>query len=302
MLKRLPAFVLILAVLTSCVPATPTAAPVFTATSTFETAPVNWWKDAVFYEIFVRSFYDSDGDGIGDFNGITAKLDYLNDGDSATDTDLGITGIWLMPIFPSPSYHGYDVTDYYGVNPQYGTMDDFQEFLDEAHRRGLQVITELVINHTSDQHQWFQKSRTDPRGEFGDFYVWSDTDQRYQEVRIIFIDTERSNWTWDPVRQQYFWHRFFSHQPDLNFENPKVIGALFDVVRFWLDQGIDGFRADAIPYLYEEEGTNCENLPATHEFLRRLRTMVDESYPGRVIIAEANQPPNEVVDGGGSRH
>ncbi|WP_024367203.1 maltose alpha-D-glucosyltransferase, partial [Arthrobacter sp. TB 26] len=201
------------------------------------------------------------------------------------------------PFFQSPLRDGgYDISDYNSVLDEFGTISDFKRLVAEAHARGVRVIIDLPLNHTSDQHPWFQESRKDPDGPFGDFYVWSDTDEKYEDARIIFVDTEESNWTFDPIRRQFFWHRFFSHQPDLNFENPKVIDALFDVVRFWLDQGIDGFRADAIPYLFEEEGTNCENLPQTHEFLRKLRKMVDESYPGRVIIAEANQPPAEVVE------
>lgn len=248
-----------------------------------------WYRKAVFYEVLVRGFADGNGDGSGDFHGLIEKLDYLQ--------WLGVDCLWLPPFFQSPLRDGgYDISDYNSVLDEFGTISDFKRLVAEAHARGVRVIIDLPLNHTSDQHPWFQESRKDPDGPFGDFYVWSDTDEKYQDARIIFVDTEESNWTFDPIRRQFFWHRFFSHQPDLNFENPRVIDALFDVVRFWLDQGIDGFRADAIPYLYEEEGTNCENLPATHEFLRRLRKMVDENYPGRVIIAEANQPPNEVVE------
>jgi maltose alpha-D-glucosyltransferase/alpha-amylase len=267
----------------------------FTPKSTFElNAPglqhdPLWYRKAVFYEVLVRGFADANGDGSGDFHGLIEKLDYLQ--------WLGVDCLWLPPFFQSPLRDGgYDISDYNSVLDEFGTISDFKRLVAEAHARGVRVIIDLPLNHTSDQHPWFQESRKDPDGPFGDFYVWSDTDEKYQDARIIFVDTEESNWTFDPIRRQFFWHRFFSHQPDLNFENPKVIDALFDVVRFWLDQGIDGFRADAIPYLYEEEGTNCENLPATHEFLRKLRKMVDESYPGRVIIAEANQPPNEVVE------
>ncbi|MDQ0754200.1 maltose alpha-D-glucosyltransferase [Arthrobacter sp. B3I4] len=252
-----------------------------------------WYRKAVFYEVLVRGFADGNGDGSGDFHGLIEKLDYLQ--------WLGVDCLWLPPFFQSPLRDGgYDISDYNSVLDEFGTISDFKRLVAEAHARGVRVIIDLPLNHTSDQHPWFQESRKDPDGPFGDFYVWSDTDEKYQDARIIFVDTEESNWTFDPIRRQFFWHRFFSHQPDLNFENPKVIDALFDVVRFWLDQGIDGFRADAIPYLFEEEGTNCENLPATHEFLRQLRRMVDESYPGRVIIAEANQPPAEVVEYFGS--
>ncbi|MEQ4520161.1 maltose alpha-D-glucosyltransferase [Pseudarthrobacter sp. B907] len=267
----------------------------FTPKQTFElNAPglqhdPHWYRKAVFYEVLVRGFADGNGDGSGDFHGLIEKLDYLQ--------WLGVDCLWLPPFFQSPLRDGgYDISDYNSVLDEFGTISDFKRLVAEAHARGVRVIIDLPLNHTSDQHPWFQESRKDPDGPFGDFYVWSDTDEKYQDARIIFVDTEESNWTFDPIRRQFFWHRFFSHQPDLNFENPKVIDALFDVVRFWLDQGIDGFRADAIPYLFEEEGTNCENLPATHEFLRQLRRMVDESYPGRVIIAEANQPPAEVVE------
>ncbi|MET3812465.1 maltose alpha-D-glucosyltransferase [Arthrobacter sp. UYEF3] len=252
-----------------------------------------WYRKAVFYEVLVRGFADGNGDGSGDFHGLIEKLDYLQ--------WLGVDCLWLPPFFQSPLRDGgYDISDYNSVLDEFGTISDFKRLVAEAHARGVRVIIDLPLNHTSDQHPWFQESRKDPDGPFGDFYVWSDTDEKYQDARIIFVDTEESNWTFDPIRRQFFWHRFFSHQPDLNFENPKVVDALFDVVRFWLDQGIDGFRADAIPYLFEEEGTNCENLPQTHEFLRKLRKMVDESYPGRVIIAEANQPPAEVVEYFGS--
>ncbi|KRF09405.1 trehalose synthase [Arthrobacter sp. Soil782] len=249
----------------------------------------HWYRKAVFYEVLVRGFADANGDGSGDFTGLIDKLDYLQ--------WLGVDCLWLPPFFKSPLRDGgYDIADYYDVLDEFGSLSDFKRLVAEAHARGVRVIIDLPLNHTSDKHQWFEESRTDPDGPYGDFYVWSDTDEKYQDARIIFVDTEESNWTFDPVRRQFFWHRFFSHQPDLNFENPKVTEALFDVVRFWLDQGIDGFRADAIPYLFEEEGTNCENLPATHAFLKELRAMVDENYPGRVIIAEANQMPDEVVE------
>ena len=249
----------------------------------------SWHKKAVFYEVSVRAFTDSNGSGSGDFTGLIGRLDYLQ--------WLGVDCLWLPPFYASPLRDGgYDVSDYCSVLPEFGTMPDLVELVSQSHARGLRVIVDLVMNHTSDQHPWFQASRSDPTGPYGDFYVWSDTDQRYLDARIIFVDTETSNWTFDPVRRQYFWHRFFNHQPDLNFENPDVQEAMFDVVRFWMQRGVDGFRLDAIPYLFEEEGTNCENLPATHEFLRRLRTMVDTEFPGRIMLAEANQWPREVVD------
>src|SRR5690606_16285218 len=237
----------------------------------FTRAPL-WYKDAVIYELRVGSFADSNDDGIGDFRGLTSRLEYLQ--------DLGVTAIWLLPFYPSPGKDdGYDIADYYDVDPTTGPLDDFREFLEEAHRRGLYVITELVVNHTSDQHPWFQRARRAPPGSIErNFYVWSDTADRYKEARIIFKDFERSNWQWDDVAQAYYWHRFYSHQPDLNFDNPAVHEAVFDVVDFWLDMGVDGLRLDAIPYLYEREGTNCENLPETHEFLRKLRRHVDEKY------------------------
>lgn len=253
----------------------------------------DWHRKAVFYEVLVRAFADSNGDGVGDLSGLIDKLDYLQ--------WLGIDCLWVPPFFKSPLKDGgYDISDYEDVLDEFGTLGDFRRLVSEAHARGLRVIIDLPMNHTSDQHHWFQESRRDPDGPFGDFYVWSDTDEKYQDARIIFIDTEESNWSFDPVRRQFFWHRFFSHQPDLNFENPAVHEAMFNVVRFWLDVGVDGFRADAIPYLYEEDGTNCENLPGTHDFLRDLRALVDKEYPGRIIIAEANQPPAEVVEYFGS--
>jgi maltose alpha-D-glucosyltransferase/alpha-amylase len=248
-----------------------------------------WFKSAVFYEVLVRSFQDSSDDGVGDLRGITDRLDYLQ--------WLGVDCLWLPPFFPSPQRDGgYDVADYTGVAEELGTIEDFKTLLDGAHSRGMRLIIDFVMNHTSDQHPWFQASRSDPTGPYGDFYVWSDTDDQYSDVRIIFVDTEASNWTWDPVRQQYFWHRFYSHQPDLNFDNPAVHTAIFQALSFWLDLGIDGFRLDAVPYLYERAGTNGENLPETHEFLRTVRKYVDDNYPGRVILAEANQWPTDVVD------
>ncbi|MFL1381108.1 MULTISPECIES: maltose alpha-D-glucosyltransferase [unclassified Nocardiopsis] len=253
------------------------------------TGDPHWYKNAVFYEVLARGFHDSNGDGTGDLAGLVRKLDYLQ--------WLGIDCIWLLPMYESPLRDGgYDISDYFKILPEFGTTADFVELLDEAHRRGVRVITDLVMNHTSDQHPWFKASREDPDGPYGDFYVWSDTKERYEDARIIFVDTETSNWTYDEVRGQYYWHRFFSHQPDLNFENPAVQEAILEVLRYWLDLGIDGFRLDAVPYLYEREGTNCENLKETHEFLKRVRAEVDRLYPGRVLLSEANQWPSEVVD------
>jgi maltose alpha-D-glucosyltransferase / alpha-amylase len=253
----------------------------------------DWYKRALFYEVQIRGFHDSNGDGTGDLRGLTEKLDYLQ--------WLGIDCVWLLPIYESPLRDGgYDIADYLQVLPEFGDLGDFVELIDAAHRRGMRIIADLVLNHTSDQHPWFQASRSDPDGPYGDFYVWSDDNERYKEARIIFVDTETSNWTWDPLRQQYFWHRFFSHQPDLNFENPAVQDAMLEVLRFWLDLGIDGFRLDAIPYLFEDEGTNCENLPRTHDFLKRVRKEVDTLYPDKVLLAEANQWPADVVEYFGS--
>ena len=249
----------------------------------------DWYKRAVFYEVLVRAFFDSNNDGTGDIKGLTAKLDHIK--------WLGADCIWLPPFYDSPLRDGgYDISDYRTVLPEFGSTKDFVILLDEAHKRGIRVITDLVLNHTSDQHPWFQESRRNPDGPYGDFYVWSDEDTAYSDARIIFVDSETSNWTHDPVRGQFYWHRFFSHQPDLNFENPAVQDAMLDVLRFWLDLGIDGFRLDAVPYLYEEEGTNCENLPRTHEFLRRVRKVVDDEFPDRVLLAEANQWPADVVE------
>ncbi len=248
-----------------------------------------WFRTAVFYEVLVRAFGDSTGSGEGDFAGIVNRLDYLQ--------WLGIDCLWIPPFYASPLRDGgYDIADYTAVLPEFGTLPEFRELVTQAHARGIRIITDLVINHTSDQHAWFQASRSDPQGPYGDFYVWSDTDDKYTDARIIFIDTEVSNWTFDTVRRQFFWHRFFGHQPDLNFENEAVHEALFDVVRFWMDMGIDGFRLDAIPYLYEEEGHNGENHPRTYEFVKKIRALVDAEYPGRILLAEANQPPREVVD------
>jgi maltose alpha-D-glucosyltransferase/alpha-amylase len=247
-----------------------------------------WYRTAVFYEVMIRSFSDSDGSGSGDLRGLIQRLDYLQ--------WLGIDCLWLPPFYPSPLRDGgYDVSDYTAVAAQYGTIEDFTELVAAAHERGIRVVVDLVMNHSSDQHPWFQASRSDPEGPYGDFYVWSDDPTKYQDARIIFVDTETSNWTFDPVRRQYFWHRFFSHQPDLNFDNPRVVEAMHDVARFWLRLGVDGFRLDAVPYLYERDGTNCENLPETHRFLRDLRAMIDREFPGRIMLAEANQWPEDVV-------
>jgi maltose alpha-D-glucosyltransferase/alpha-amylase len=239
--------------------------------------------------VLVRGFHDSNGDGTGDLRGLTSRLDYLQ--------WLGIDCVWLLPIYNSPLRDGgYDISDFTSILPEFGVLGDFVELVDQAHERGMRVIADLVMNHTSDAHPWFQASRSDPEGPYGDFYVWSDTDERYADARIIFVDTEASNWTYDPVRGQYYWHRFFSHQPDLNYENPRVQDSMLEVLRFWLDLGIDGFRLDAVPYLYEREGTNCENLKETHEYLKRVRAEVDRLYPDRVLLAEANQWPADVVE------
>jgi maltose alpha-D-glucosyltransferase/alpha-amylase len=246
-----------------------------------------WYKDAVFYQVYVRAFRDSNGDGHGDIKGLTQKLDYLQ--------ELGIDCIWLMPLYPSPlKDDGYDIADYYNIADTFGTLEDFKNLLEAAHARNLRIIMDLVLNHTSDQHPWFQASRADRHSPYRDYYVWSDTDQKYQAARIIFIDTEPSNWTWDEVAGQYFWHRFYASQPDLNYDNPGVQQEMFKVASFWLDLGIDGFRADAVPYLFEREGTNCENLPETHAYLKKLRAFLDEKYPGRILLCEANQWPEDV--------
>jgi maltose alpha-D-glucosyltransferase/alpha-amylase len=248
-----------------------------------------WYKDAIIYQLHVKAFFDADDDGIGDFRGLRQKLDYLH--------DLGVTALWLLPFYPSPLRDdGYDISDYRNIHPAYGRMADFKAFVREAHRRDLRVITELIVNHTSDQHPWFQRARrAKPRSSWRDFYVWSDTDQKFLDTRIIFLDTEKSNWAWDPVAQAYYWHRFYSHQPDLNFDNPRVFRAVAEVMRFWLDRGVDGMRLDAVPYLIEREGTNNENLPETHEILRRLRRELDHRYGDRMLLAEANQWPEDVL-------
>jgi maltose alpha-D-glucosyltransferase/alpha-amylase len=246
-----------------------------------------WYKDAVFYELPVKAYSDANGDGIGDFPGLVSRLDHVQ--------GLGVNCLWLLPMYPSPFRDdGYDISDYCAVHPDYGTLDDFRAFLRAAHDRGLRVITELVLNHTSDQHPWFKEARAAQDGPRRDFYVWSDTDDRYRGARIIFRDTEMSNWAWDPVSKAYYWHRFFSHQPDLNYDNPAVREEIWNVMRFWLETGVDGFRVDAVPYLVEREGTSCENLPETHAVLRRLRQRLDEEFPGRMMLAEANMWPEEV--------
>ncbi|MCU1678871.1 MAG: trehalose synthase [Frankiales bacterium] len=248
-----------------------------------------WYKRAVFYEVLIRGFGDSNADGTGDIRGLIQRLDYLQ--------WLGVDCLWLLPIYGSPLRDGgYDISDFMAILPEFGDLGDFVQLIDEAHTRGMRVIADLVMNHTSDQHPWFQASRADPTGPFGDFYVWSDTDELYKDARIIFVDTEKSNWSWDPVRGQYYWHRFFNHQPDLNFENEAVQEAMIEVLRFWMDLGIDGFRLDAVPYLFEEDGTNCENLPRTHEYLKRVRKEIDALYEDKVLLAEANQWPSDVVE------
>lgn len=250
----------------------------------------DWYKDAVFYEVFARAFCDSNGDGIGDLRGLASKLDYVK--------DLGVDCLWLLPIYPSPlGDDGYDIADFYGIHPDYGAVADLRHLVDEAHARDLRVIADLIPNHTSDQNPWFQASRDPAHPEhdkYRDWYVWSPTDERYQDARIIFLDYEASNWTWDPVRGEFFWHRFFHHQPDLNYDNPEVQQEMLDIVRYWLDQGVDGFRVDAVPYLYEREGTNCENLPETHAYLKRMRAFVDDYAPGTLLLSEANQWPEDV--------
>src|SRR5437762_3119331 len=247
-----------------------------------------WYKDAIIYQAHVKAFFDSNNDGIGDFQGLTQKLDYLQ--------SLGVTCLWLLPFFPSPlKDDGYDISDYRSVHPSYGTLDDFKNFVRAAHDRGIKILIELVVNHTSDQHPWFQRARHAPPGSpEREFYVWSDTDTRFAETRIIFTDTEKSNWTFDPLARQYYWHRFFSHQPDLNHNNPAVVDAVIDVMMFWLDLGVDALRLDAVPYLCVREGTNNENLPETHAVLKRMRRELDAAYPNRMLLAEANQWPSDV--------
>ncbi|MBA3275490.1 MAG: maltose alpha-D-glucosyltransferase [Chloroflexia bacterium] len=252
-----------------------------------------WFKDAVFYEAPIKSFFDSTGDGIGDLAGMTERLDYIR--------DLGVDCIWLLPMYPSPGLDdGYDIADFVSVHSDVGTIEDFRVFMETAHSKGLRVVADLVMNHTSDQHPWFQEARSSPDSPHRDYYVWSDDPEQYTGVRIIFTDTNVSNWTYYQKAGQYYWHRFFSHQPDLNYDHPEVHREMLDVCRFWLELGLDGFRCDAVPYLYEREGTICENLPETHEFLAKLRRVVDDEFPGTVLLAEANQWPSDVVEYFGS--
>ena len=246
-----------------------------------------WYKDAIFYEVYVRAFKDSNGDGHGDLRGLIEKLDYIQ--------DLGVTCLWLLPVYPSPlKDDGYDISNYYEIHPNYGTLADFQYLLDETHKRGMRLIMDLVLNHTSDQHPWFRAARSNPKSVFHDYYVWSDTDEKFAGARIIFLDTEKSNWTWDEQAGAFYWHRFFASQPDLNYDNPRVQQEMLNILCFWLDLGVDGFRADAVPYLFEREGTNCENLPETHRFLKKIRRYINKHYPGRILLAEANQWPEDV--------
>ncbi len=257
-----------------------------------------WYKNAVFYEISVRAFKDSDGDGRGDLRGLTEKLDYLQ--------TLGVDCIWIMPIYPSPLRDdGYDIADYYSVDSAYGSLDQLKVMIEAAHQRNIRIVMDLVLNHTSDAHPWFQASRSDRNSPYRDYYVWNDDNKKYADVRIIFSDVEKSNWTWDEKAGQYFWHRFYSTQPDLNFDNPKVQDEMLNVVRFWLSMGIDGFRVDAPTYLFEREGTNCESLPETHAYLKRIRSMMDAEFPEAIMLAESNQWPRELAqyfDGGDEFH
>ncbi len=251
------------------------------------TVAKDWYKDAVIYQLHVRSFCDSNADGIGDFVGLAQKLDYLQ--------ELGITAIWVLPFYASPLRDdGYDIADYTSVHPSYGSLEDFKTFLTAAHKRGIRIIIEMVLNHTSDQHPWFQEARSSRANPKRDWYVWSETDTPYQGARIIFLDTEMSNWAWDPISKSYYWHRFFSYQPDLNFDNPAVFEAIWDVMKYWLNLGVDGLRLDAVPYLVEREGTSCENLPETHALIREFRRRLDSAYPGRILLAEANQRTADV--------
>ena len=247
-----------------------------------------WYKDAVFYEIYVRAFHDSNNDGHGDLRGLIEKLDYLK--------DLGVDCLWLLPVYPSPlKDDGYDISNYYDIHPDYGTLDDFEDLLEEAHKRGLRIIMDLVLNHTSDRHPWFRAARANKNSIFRNYYVWSDSSMAFRDARIIFLDTEESNWAWDKKSQQYYWHRFYASQPDLNYDNSAVQAEMLTVMSFWLDLGVDGFRADAVPYLFEREGTSCENLPETHAFLKDIRSFINERYPDRVLLAEANQWPEDVI-------
>lgn len=247
----------------------------------------NWYQNAIFYEVNTRSFYDSNGDGQGDLLGVREKLDYLK--------GLGVDCLWLLPVYASPMKDGgYDISDFRAIRPDFGTLDDLKELVVAAHTKGLRVIMDLVLNHTSDQHEWFQKARADRHSPYRDYYVWRDDEQGYRDARIIFLDSEKSNWSWDEKAGQYYWHRFYSFQPDLNYDNPRVVEEMIGVMDFWLALGIDGFRVDAVPYLIEREGTNCENLPETHAVLKKMRAFVDEKYPGRVLLCEANQWPHDV--------
>ena len=248
-----------------------------------------WYKDAIFYEVPVKSFFDSNNDGIGDIKGITLKLDYLK--------SLGVDCLWLLPFYKSPlKDDGYDVSDYYSIQPEYGTLEDFRELVEQVHSRGLRLILDLVVNHVSDQNAWFQEAISDRNSPKRDWFSWSDTPDKYKMARIIFKDTETSNWAWEPKTRQYYWHRFYSHQPELNYENPEVRNEVMNIIRYWLDLGIDGFRCDAVPFLFEREGTNCENLPETHQFFKEVRKMMDAEYPGRILLAEANQWPTEAKE------
>lgn len=247
-----------------------------------------WYKNAIFYEVYIRAFKDSNADGHGDIPGVIEKLDYLR--------ELGVDCIWLQPLYLSPLRDdGYDIADYYNILPEYGTLNDFKNLVQAAHQRGMRVITDMVMNHTSDQHPWFQQACQDRNSPYRDYYVWSDTDQKYSDARIIFLDTEKSNWSWNETAGQYYWHRFYASQPDLNYDHPAVRAEMMNIMRYWLDMGIDGFRTDAIPYLYEREATNCENLPETHNFLKEVRLFLDKNYPGTILLGEANQWPEDVL-------
>ena len=246
-----------------------------------------WYLNAFFYEVHVRAYCDTSGDGKGDIKGLISKLDYIK--------NLGVDCIWILPIYPSPlNDDGYDIADYYDVHPDYGTLNDFKELVKEAHQRGLKIIADIVLNHTSDQHPWFQESRLSKSSPYREYYVWSETKKKYEDARIIFLDTEESNWSYDEAADMYYWHRFYASQPDLNYDNPTVIQEMKNVMKFWLDMGIDGFRADAVPYLIEREGTNCENLPETHAILKKFRAFLDQNYDGKILLAEANQWPEDV--------
>jgi len=247
-----------------------------------------WYKDAIFYELYVRAFNDSNNDGHGDLQGVVEKLDYLQ--------ELGVTCLWLLPVYPSPlKDDGYDISNYYDIHPTYGNLNDFKNLVDEAHKRQIRIVMDLVLNHTSDEHPWFRAACANPKSIFRDYYVWSETSLKFRDARVIFIDTEESNWAWDEASQQYYWHRFYSSQPDLNYDNPDVQDEMIKILSFWLDLGVDGFRADAVPYLFEREGTSCENLPETHAFLKKVRQYINEHYPGRILLAEANQWPEDVL-------